>query len=244
LTCGPWRPISLEVYDARIADLSFTTDVDMSLESAEIVVRADIEGKGDKVLFEISLDGAMVGTKTCHIDADIASVTFQTQKPKLWYPHTYGEQPLYVLSATLYQKNVVLDTLSKRFGLRRARVVQRKLVDAPGLTFLFEINNITVFCGGSNWIPADSFTPLVGAERYRRWVKMAVDGNQIMLRAWGGGIFEEEAFYNACDEMGVLIWQDFLFACGNYPTHPDFLSLVEREATENVKLLRHHPSIV
>lgn len=244
MTCGPWRPISLEVYDARISDLSFTTNVDISLECAEIIVSADVEGKGDKVLFEVSLDGVTVATETIHIDTDIASVTLLTQKPKLWYPHTYGKQPLYMLSATLYQNDVALDTASKRFGLRRARVVQRKLNDAPGLTFFFEINNIPIFCGGSNWIPADSFTPMIGAERYRKWVETAVDGNQIMLRAWGGGIFEEEAFYDACDEMGVLIWQDFLFACGNYPTHPDYLSLVEREARENVKLLRHRPSIV
>lgn len=208
------------------------------------MVRADIEGKGDRLMFEVSLDGAIVGTETVHIDADIASATFETRNPKLWYPHTYGNQPLYVLTATMYQNNTILDTASKRLGLRRAKVVQRKLNDASGLTFLFEINNIPIFCGGSNWIPADNFTPLVGAEKYRKWVKMAVDGNQIMLRAWGGGIFEEEAFYDACDEMGVLVWQDFLFACGNYPTHSDFLSLVKREATENVRLLRHHPSIV
>lgn len=244
LTCGPWRPISLEIYDARISNLSFTTDVDRSLNSAIIVARAEIEGIADKITFEISIDGAVVGAETVPIEGDMASATFKTQKPRLWYPHTYGKQPLYVLSAKLYHKNNPLDSASKRFGLRRARVIQRRLVDVPGLTFLFEINNIPIFCGGSNWIPADMFTPSMDAERYRKWVKMAVDGNQIMIRAWGGGIYEEQAFYDACDEMGVLVWQDFLFACGNYPTHPDFLDLVRREATVNVKRLRHHPSIM
>lgn len=244
LTCGPWRPIFLEIYHARISDLSFTTNVDRSLDSAEIVARAEIEGVADKIAFEISIDGAVVGTEIVSIDGDTASATFKTQKPKLWYPHTYGKQPLYLLSAKLYHKGIVLDSASKRFGLRRARVIQRRLTDASGLTFSFEINNIPIFCGGSNWIPADMFTPLISAERYRNWVKMAVDGNQIMIRVWGGGIFEEQAFYDACDEMGVLVWQDFLFACGNYPTHPDFLDLVKKEATVNVKRLRHHPSIM
>lgn len=244
MTCGPWRPISLELYDARISDLYFTTDVHESLQSAEIVAKAEIEGKCDYIIFEVSLDGAVIGREKVETRGGSASTTFRTKKPKLWYPHTYGKQPLYSITATVYQDNSILDIASKRCGLRRARVIQRQLDDVSGLTFLFEINNITLFCGGSNWIPADSFAPRISATRHREWVKMAVDGNQIMLRVWGGGIFEENSFYDACDEMGVLVWQDFLFACGNYPAHPDFLSLVKREAVENVKILRHHPSMV
>ena len=246
LTCGPWRPINLEIYHSRISDLYFTTEVDKSLNSAEVVAKADVEGDkdGDVVIFEISLEGKVIGAETVIVEKSFATATFKSQNPKLWYPHTYGEQPLYVLNAKLYRTKGLLDKASKRFGLRRAQVIQRKLDHAPGTTFLFEVNNIPIFCGGSNWIPADSFTQSIGREKYRDWVKMAVDGNQVMLRAWGGGIFEEQDFYEACDEMGVLIWQDFLFACGNYPAHEEFLNLVEREAMENVKLLRHHPSIV
>lgn len=210
------------------------------------MANADIEGdeEGDEVVFELSLEGRMIGTERVTVENSFATVTFKSQNPMLWYPHIYGEQPLYVLSATLWREKALLDTASKRFGLRRVRVIQRKLDDAPGTTFVFEINNISIFCGGSNWIPADSFTQSIGRQKYRDWVKMAVDGNQVMLRAWGGGIFEEQEFYEACDEMGVLLWQDFLFACGNYPAHEDFLDLVKREAVANVKLLRHHPSIV
>lgn len=246
LTCGPWRPINLEVYHSRIADLYFTTEVGKSLKSAEVVAKAEVEGggDGDEVIFEISLEGKMMGAERVMVEKSFATASFKSQNPRLWYPHTYGEQPLYVLSATLSRKKEVLDTASKRFGLRRAEVIQRKLDDAPGSTFLFEVNNIPIFCGGSNWIPASSFTQSIGRKKYRDWVKMAVDGHQVMLRAWGGGIFEEQDFYEACDEMGVLLWQDFPFACGNYPAHEEFLDLVKREAVENVKLLRHHPSIV
>ena len=199
---------------------------------------------GDEVVFEISLEGNLIGAERVTVKKSFATGTFKSRSPRLWYPHTYGEQPLYVLDAALYRKKVLLDTTNKRFGLRRAQVIQRRLDDAPGTTFLFEVNNIPIFCGGSNWIPADSFPPSIGRKKYHDWVKMAVEGNQVMLRAWGGGIFEEQDFYDACDEMGVLLWQDFLFACGNYPAHEEFLDLVKREAVENIKLLRHHPSIV
>ena len=246
LSCGPWRPINLEIYQSRISDLHCTTEVDKSLKSAEVVAKAEIEDDedGDEVIFEISLEGRLVGVETVKVEKSFAMATFKSQNPKLWYPHTYGEQPLHILKATLCRKQALLDTANKRFGIRRAKVVQRKFADNPGSTFLFEINNIPIFCGGSNWIPADSFTQSIGRKRYRDWVKLAVDGNQVMLRAWGGGIYEEQCFYEACDEMGVLVWQDFLFACGNYPANEEFLDLVKREAVENIKLLRHHPSIV
>lgn len=247
MTCGPWRPINLEIYEARISDLYFTTDIAESLESAEIVGKADIEGSGSHVNFELSQDGKVVATETAKVQNGFATTTFKLDTPRLWYPWKYGEQPLYTLTATLVTTNSAtrdLDTASKRLGLRRAELVQRPLKDQEGLSFFFKINNIPIFCGGSNWIPADNFIPRITAEKYHDWVKLAKDGNQTMLRVWGGGIFEEQPFYDACDEQGILVWQDFLFGCGNYPAFPEFLELVKREAEDNVKILRNHPSIV
>lgn len=244
MTCGPWRPINFEIYCSRISDLYFTTDVNISLETAEIVAKVDIEGEASEVRFEILFEGRGISTHVAKIENCHASATFNLQNPELWYPATYGEQPLYFLIATLLSGEHEHDSASKRFGLRRAEVVQRELEDTTGTTFFFEINNIPVFCGGSDWIPADNFIPRISPQRYRDWVKLVVDGNQVMIRVWGGGIFEEKVFYEACDEMGLLVWQDFLFGCGNYPANPEFLNLVKREATENVKLMRHHPSIV
>lgn len=209
-----------------------------------MVAQADVEGNGTEVTFEISLNGTTVSQETVKVDKGFATATFMTQNPELWYPATYGQQPLYTLTASLVSGTTEYDSVSKRFGLRRAELIQRKLEDAPGTTFFFEINNIPIFCGGSNWIPADNFIPRISSQKYREWIKLLVEGNQVMIRVWGGGIFEEQAFYDACDEMGVLVWQDFLFACGNYPAHDNFLDLVQREARANVKLLRHHPSIV
>ena len=215
LTCGPWRPISVEVYTSRIADLYFTTHVDKSLTYAEIVAKADIEGDGEEVTFEITVDGKVVGVETVAVKDNFATATFRNHNPQLWYPHTYGKQPLYNLEARLVTGDNVLDTGKRRFGLRRAEIVQRKLEDKPGTTFMFVINSISIFCGGSNWIPGEILGTM-SDQKYKDWIKAIVDGNQVMLRAWGGGMFEEQNFYDTCDELGVLIWQDLLFACGDW----------------------------
>jgi beta-mannosidase len=244
MTCGPWRPINLEIYSSRISDLYFTTNVHKSLKSAEFVAKADVEGEASEVRFDVSLGGKKVASKTVKASKGHASHVFTIQDPSLWYPIRYGKQPLYTVTATLIQNDSELHATSKKFGLRRAELVQRPMTGQPGTTFFFQINNIPVFCGGSDWIPADNFIPRISAEKYYDWVKLVADGNQFMIRVWGGGIFEEQPFYDACDELGILVWQDFMFGCGNYPAFPEYLESVKKEAEENVKLLRHHPSIV
>jgi beta-mannosidase len=244
MTCGPWRPINLEVFSSRISDLYFTTNVDKSLKSAEFVAKADVEGEATEVRFDISLDGKDISSKAVKASKGHATHTFTIKDPELWFPIRYGKQPLYIVTATLSQTGNEIDTQTKKFGLRRAELVQRPMTDQPGTTFFFQINNIPIFCGGSDWIPADNFIPRISKEKYYDWVKLVADGNQFMIRVWGGGIFEEQAFYDSCDELGILVWQDFMFGCGNYPAFPEYLALVKTEAEENVKLLRHHPSIV
>jgi beta-mannosidase len=244
LTCGPWRPINLEIFESRISDLYFDITVDKSLKTADVVAHASVEGKADKIRFDISLDGNMVATETADCSSGDISVSFHISNPSLWYPVRYGKQPLYTVTAVLLGGGDQVDKLSKKIGLRRAELVQRPLKDQPGTTFFFEVNNIPLFCGGSDWIPADNFVPRISKQRYYDWIKMVADGNQFMVRVWGGGIYEEQDFYDACDELGILVWQDFMFGCGNYPAFPEILESIRREAEENVKLLRHHPSIV
>ena len=243
MTCGPWRPINLEVYESRVADLHTRVHVADSLKSAEVVAHVAVEGSATKVRFNISIDGNDVGSETTDVK-DETSVTFAIQNPQLWYPVRYGKQPLYTITATLLNGDEEADSLSKRIGLRKAELVQDPLKDQPGTSFFFRVNNVPVFCGGSDWIPADNFIPRITKEKYYDWVKLIADGNQFMVRVWAGGIFEEQAFYDACDELGVLVWQDFMFGCGNYPVWPELAKSIEKEAAENVKLLRHHPSIV
>ncbi|KAK2736271.1 hypothetical protein FQN57_000801 [Myotisia sp. PD_48] len=243
LTCGPWRPINLEIYCARISDLHSTTKLSNSFKEAEVTVTAQVENSATDVVFNLSLDQE-VYSQTAEVVKGSAVAVFHLKNPQLWYPATYGAQPLYTIEATLRSDGKILDTAKQRIGLRKAEVIQRPLKDAPGTSFHFEINGIPIFCGGSNWIPADSFVPRLSTEQYRKWLQLAVDGNQVMVRVWAGGIYEQDAFYDICDELGLLVWQDFLFACGNYPAHPKFLASVKKEAIANVTRLRKHPSIV
>ena len=176
-----------------------------------------------------------------------------------------------------------LDRRKKKFGFRRVQLIQEPLEEedhhGKGTTFLFELNNVRIFIGGiqvnspssstltplvlgSNWIPADVYLTLVKPDRLRGLLQLVKDGNQNMVRVWGGGIYESDAFYEICDgkhlasgfvdcnsvvvvsELGLLVWQDFPFACGVYPVFDDFLSTIKLEAVENVLRLRHHPSLV
>lgn len=111
-----------------------------------------------------------------------------------------------------------------------------------GSSFFFQINNKPIYAGGSNWIPIDMTLP-TSEGRYRRWLELMVRGNQNMIRVWGGGVYEPECFYSLCDEMGIMVWQDFMFACGVYPVFQHFLDNVQKEAEYNVERLRNHPSM-
>ncbi|KAF3764256.1 family 2 glycoside hydrolase [Cryphonectria parasitica EP155] len=243
-TCGPWRPVNLEIYESRLSDLYFDTSVGEDLRSATVVAHASVEGAAEKVSFKVFLDGHTAATETIKGNGDIEA-TFHISSPSLWYPARYGEQPLYAVTATLLSDaDEEIDTVTKKIGIRRSELIQRPLDGQPGTSFFFQVNNIPIYCGGSDWIPADNFLPRISRQRYYDWVKLVADGNQVMIRVWGGGIYEDQAFYDACDEYGILVWQDFMFGCGNYPAHPEILKSIKREAEENVRLLRHHPSIV
>ncbi|KAF2843698.1 glycoside hydrolase family 2 protein [Patellaria atrata CBS 101060] len=243
-TCGPWRAVRLETYQAKIADLRIDYDLDPSFKSASGTITAHIEGKaGNKVSFTAQLHDSVVFKGEADVDSNgVAKVEFYVSEPRLWYPHGYGAQPLYEVRATLSSRDLDLHTTTTKIGFRKSELVQQP--DDIGKTFFFRINGVDVFCGGSDWIPADNFTTRVTEERYRKWVQMMVDGYQVMIRVWGGGIWEEDVFYNLCDELGVLVWQDFMFGCGNYPAFPEVVESVKKECVANVRRLRHHPSIV
>ena len=249
MTCGPWKPISLEFYNARIADLYFRTTLNSDLTIVEIEAIVDIEGSAEAVKFELSIDGKIVCENTIRGCGGVASTTFRLQNPRLWWPFSYGDQPLYKLTAILVDTtgtpvSSLVDKAVKRFGVRKVELIQRPIQDQDGTSFFFQINNVPIFITGACWIPGDSFTPKMTTEKCRSWVTFARSSYQVMLRVWGGGIFERDEFYDACDELGVLVWQDFMFACGNYPAYPEMLQSIETEAKQNAKLLRHHPSIV
>ncbi|OAP58214.1 hypothetical protein AYL99_07304 [Fonsecaea erecta] len=248
MCCGPWKPIYLDLYSARISDISIHTNLGPDLQYAELQVVVAIDGPASQAEVKLRREGVIQQSQTVHVEQHIARAVFHVQNPDLWWPFTLGEANLYEASVSLYQSqgsgSSVVDNMRKPFGIRKVEMVQHPLPDQGGSTFFFRINNVPIFAAGSCWIPADSFLTRVSPQRYRDWVKLARDSNQVMIRVWGGGVYEHESFYDACDQMGVLVWQDFMFACGNFPAHVQMRNRVAVEAEQNVRRLRHHPSIV
>lgn len=184
MTCGPWRPVRLDIYETRIVDLRVDYKINFDWRSAGGTIHAQIDGAAEEaeVAFRVKLkDGIEVCTARARVDyRGIATVEFHVKDAQLWYPHGYGSQPLYDFEAKLVVADLTVDKKTARVGLRKVELVQEP--DSVGKTFYFRINGIDVYCGGSDWIPADSFVPRISDERYRRWLQMLVDGNQVMVR--------------------------------------------------------------
>lgn len=180
-TCGPWRPVRLETYHSRITDLRIDYSLDANLKTATGSLRATVEGSsGQSVSFEVRSGAELVFQSFADVHDGLAQIEFKVGDVRLWYPHGYGDQPLYTVTATVSADGVNLHTTTRRTGFRKGELIQEP--DSVGKTFFFRINGVDVFCGGSDWIPADSFTPRISAERYRRWLETMVDGYQVMIR--------------------------------------------------------------
>lgn len=162
---------------------------------------------------------------------------------KLWFPRDLGESYLYTVLFNLIKEGNVIYSTTKNIGFRTVEILKGD--DEDGESFIFVINGKKVFIKGANWIPIDNILSFATDERYQKLLKMAYNANINMLRVWGGGIYEKEIFYETCDRMGILIWQDFMFSCAEYPDHLEwFRNLSIKEVRENVLKLRHHPSII
>lgn len=173
----------METYSSRVSDLRVEYDIHADFKSLAGTVTALVEGSaGKKVSFKASLGQETVFNGEADVDdSGKAKVSFHVNEPKLWYPHGYGAQPLYdVEAAVLSGEGQELHCVTRRVGFRKGELIQEP--DDVGKSFYFRVNGVDVFCGGSDWIPADSFTPRVTEDRYRKWIQMMVDGYQVMIR--------------------------------------------------------------
>lgn len=163
------------------------------------------------------------------------------QSPRLWWPRPYGAQPLYHMTLTLCEGGAAVHTVEHSFGIRTVKIIEESQPD--GISFTFEVNGKRLFIRGANWVPIDSIYTSIKREAYSRLLGYAAAGNITMLRVWGGGIYEDELFFKLCDEYGIMVMQDFMFACGIYPQNEDFFALARQEAEQVIKKYRNYTSL-
>ena len=237
-SAGIWRPVALVEHAGRLRDVAVREE-HRADGSVALAFASTFDGTGEVLHF---VEGFEKGAR----DGE----TLVIEKPKLWWPAGHGAQARVLVTSILAPRALptraemegsALDRRRMQLGLRTVRLVREK--DALGESFEIEVNGKRIYCLGANWIPDHSFPSTITRARLREQLGRARDMNMNMLRVWGGGLYETPDFYEACDELGLLVWQDFPYACNYYPEDEASLALARREAEENVRRLRHHPSL-
>ena len=243
-TCGIWQNVEIIGYDLFVIDNVHIDQKEVRTNSAKIEIIIDISSEIDsevklvivepKSKINISKSVSLKkGKNSFHRSIDIIN-------PELWWPNGHGGQDMYEFEIHL-KKDEYQDLKKIKTGLRDFKVQIEK--DSNGTSFSFIVNGKPIFSKGANWIPGDSFTTRMTKDNYKILLKNAVNANMNTVRVWGGGIYESEYFYDLCDELGLIVWQDFMFACSLYPGDDDFLESVKKEAEYQIIRLRNHPSI-
>jgi beta-mannosidase len=246
VTSGIWRPIELVFSNnPRLENVYFKQNF-VTNDIAQIETVAEInalEAGKYEITIESGTQKSILAKSSIHLEPGLNTLTLPItiRKPELWWPNGMGKQILYDFKTILTKDNTILDTLTRKIGLRSIRLVQEP--DSAGRSYYFEINGKPMFAKGANYIPNDNFLNRVSEKKYTYIIQSAVNANMNMLRVWGGGIYENDIFYKLCDGLGILVWQDFMFACSMYPGDNAFLENVRQEAIENVKRLRNHACI-
>lgn len=244
VSSGIWQDIELMAWDkCKLVDVNIIQE-ELSEIEANLLSEIEIESIEDR---DVNIVGMIDSEKIFEQKASLTigknkvNIPFNIQNPELWWTNGLGGQKLYSVEIQVKDGNKLISSKSLNIGLRTIEVIQKP--DSIGKSFFFQVNGKPVFMKGANYIPQDIFLSRVSDKDYERLIKSAVDANFNMLRVWGGGIYEKDIFYDLCDKYGILVWQDFMFACAMYPGNKAFLENVKNEATQNVKRLRNHPCI-
>lgn len=235
---GIFRPVTLlGIKEARIdgvyirqrhedGKVWLEPEVDMELFTDEAAEKA--------LTYDVVIT-APDGTKRMYTDSPDE---IEIEQPRLWWPNGIGEQPLYTVEVILKDEDAVLDTWKRRIGLRTMTVRREK--DEWGESFAHEVNGHTIFAMGADYIPEDNLLQRTSPEKTRKLLMHCKNANFNCVRVWGGGYYPEDWFFDLCDELGLMVWQDFMFACSVYELTPEFEANIRQEMIENVKRIRHH----
>lgn len=251
ITAGIWKPLTLVGWDrARLADLSVLATAEPASDGAwQGRLRVSARTSGSPELLELTATVTGFGSNA-RVTVPVgespdgwttAELTLPVQP---WWPHSLGDQPRYDVAVVLHDGGTELDRAGRRTGFRSTVLDTTEDSDGRGATFGLVINGVDLFVRGANWIPDDAFVTRVTPQRYRERIQQAKDANIDLLRVWGGGLYETEEFYAACDELGMMVWQDFTLACSPYPEEEPFRSEFEAEARDNIGRLSAHPALV
>ncbi|XP_019953631.2 beta-mannosidase isoform X1 [Paralichthys olivaceus] len=251
-TMGLWKGVHVEAFDVlQLVQVSSVPLYNSSLSQWSVQVELLVDA--------VQTTNGQVSLSIPELDSE---KSFQTQfvsgktknsfilhintsrEVKLWWPHTHGEQPCYQLSVRGFQDGLLILNTTSKVYFRTVELIQEPVAGSPGLSFYFLINGKPIFLKGSNWIPAHAFQDQISSDVVRNLLQSAVDANMNTLRVWGGGVYEQDSFYSVCDELGIMIWQDFMFACAMYPTEDDFIQTVREEVVQQLRRLKSHPSII
>lgn len=249
VTVGIWRPCRIvSCGEMRIRDLfAYTSSIENNEADLRIQMEAELSNnKQLKTQFElVDPKGKIVWNKTIPFEDNI-NLQATIHDPDLWWPNGVGEQPLYTLKASIKDGDETIDVRSQKIGIRTVQVEELPDKDNPhGSSMTIVVNNKRIFAKGGNWIPADPFPARITQEKYQLLISQAVEAGINMLRVWGGGIYESPTFWDLCNKYGIMVSQDFMLACGAYPTDdPLFESLLQEEFEANIRLIRNHPALV
>jgi beta-mannosidase len=237
---GIWRAIHVEGYTiARFNDVHLRQHHAAGQVRLTATVAVEHwERMPLQVTMRLTAPEGRVQTAEAVLHADRETLELTVDQPQIWWPNGYGTQPLYRVEIALANDTLVLDRRIYQVGLRTIELRQEP--DEWGRSFTFVVNGVPIFAKGSNWIPADSFPTRISHERLDHLIGSAVAAHHNMLRIWGGGYYEDEYLYDLCDRLGMLVWQDFMFACAVYPLNDEaLLDNLKGEVSENVRRLRH-----
>ncbi len=240
VTMGIWQPVYLHFWPtARIEDVTFTLNY-LTDEEAGYTVHLAVYAAQDNSKCTLKVRNATQEI-TLREGYNNTAIDIAIPDPKLWWPNGWGEANLYAIPVTLRHNGMVIDSLTKRLGVRTVELVQD--FDSVGRSFYVRVNNKPVFIKGANWTPLSSFPSAVPDSVYCNRLEAVQAANMNMLRVWGGGIYERDLFYDLCDAKGILVWQDFMFANSMYPGDAAFYANVREEVKQQVKRLQTHPSL-
>ena len=248
---GIWRPVVFTAWDDFIIRDVFVEQQEVTRRRATIRHHVTIEAEGDGAVTIVVLDSASHRRLASqefelHRGTNEVALPYTISNPRLWWTNGVGEPYLYTIHTQVEatsRLSPLTSHLSTKVGLRSLQLHREADADGKGEAFYFTLNGERLFMKGANYIPCDVFLPRVTDSIYRRTIADAVDVHMNMLRVWGGGVYEDDRFYALCDEKGLLVWQDFMFACAMYPASGAFLENVRQEAIDNVRRLRNHPCI-